>query len=637
MARLYLFLLFSFVILFLPLRSEAAEVIHRYDSRIVINDTGGLQVTETIEVTAEGYNIKRGIYRDFPLYRRTFLGGLLPSDYNIISVTRDGKAEPYHTEVNEGNLRLYIGSSGYYLPPGERYTYQIHYSIPQQVFFYDDYDELNWNAIATGWKFPIEKGSAEIILPDGAPVVQYAVYTGKALSKENDSWAQQGDGRLYVELRQSLRPYEGMTVAVAFPKGYVTQSADMAGMAFFQKQHPGLKAMLLGLLAMALYYYWAWSRVGRDPKGRGLAPFYDPPKDISPAMAAYIDKMGDSGTQKNMTAAILSLAAKGYLTIEEQEKYHYKLARTGLDPAKGPPISKDEQVIYKKIRTSLTIKPSSETLIETAKEHKQILDDLCRKHYFYTNIWWWLGGILPLIVSLVMVSFDPAIMVEELWIGLIFMLVFGGVSLGVFIYGIHQIITGPPSRKATGIFLSVWAMFFSMGGFMGLWLMAGMLSWLVIACIIIMTGLFLLMYKLMRAPTKEGRAVMDHLDGLRYYMEAVEEKILQKFDPPQMSRELYEKYLPYAMALGVESKWADKFALALAAGAAATAATTTSHHTAPSWYHGTSGSSFSSFSASSMVSSLGSSISAAATSNSSGSGGGGSSGGGGGGGGGGGW
>ncbi len=638
--KFYLCFALLFSVFVVSTGAKAAEVIHDYDVRVVVDTAGSLQVTETITVTAEGNQIRRGIYRDFPLYRRTFLGGIIPTDYRIISVMRDGERESYHTEESENNLRLYIGESSYHLPTGKRYVYEIAYKVPHQIFFYDDYDELNWNVIGTGWDFPIKRARAEIILPNNAPILEYSAYTGKALSKENDVHTRQEPGRLLVESTKSLEARNGMTVAVAFPKNYVTEPPDMKGTAFFWLQHPGFKTMLIALVFMMAYYYIAWHKVGRDPKGRGLAPFYDPPKEISPAMAAFIDTMGSSGKQKNMTAAIMSLAAKGYLTIEEGEEHNiiryntYTLSRTEKMPSQRAPISEDERIIYDHIKTKVTIKPGSEALVDAADSHYKKLDELCRKKYYHINGWWWLAGLLPLIVALAVISFDPNIQAGFLWMGLLFLLMFGGVSLGVIVFAVRQFVAGPPSKKVGAIFMIFWACLFSIGGFLGLGIMITMISWLVIVCIVAMAGFFVMMFKLMKAPTREGRAIMDHIDGLKYYMEAVEEKILKRFDPPQMSRELYEKYLPYAVALGVEAKWADKFALATAGAATAAAAATI--HTAPSWYRGGSDS-VSGFSATSMVSNLGASISAASTSNSSGSSGGGSVGGGGGGGGGGGW
>ena len=296
-----------------------------------------------------------------------------------------------------------------------------------------------------------------------------------------------------------------------------------------------------------------------------------------------------------------------------------------------PKISEDEKILYQAIKPSLTITRSSEILVETAKKHNKKLKSLCRKKYFFVNLWWWLAGAGIFLWTLMAMTAQPDVS-EMFWFALLFVGVFGCVSAAVMFHALKTLFTGTPGEKAGSIFLILWASGFSVGGFMGFFLLSSMLSWLVIALMIFMGTLVIVMQPIMKAPTYVGRRVMDQIDGLKYYMETVEEKVLQKFDPPEMSRELYEKYLPYAVALDVESKWADKFAAIVGASAVATASDVSPR---PRWY--SSSSSSSKFSASSMVSNFGSTLSAASSSNSSSSGGGGCSGGGGGGGGGGGW
>jgi uncharacterized membrane protein len=138
----------------------------------------------------------------------------------------------------------------------------------------------------------------------------------------------------------------------------------------------------------------------------------------------------------------------------------------------------------------------------------------------------------------------------------------------------------------------------------------------------------------MAAPTREGRAVMDRIAGFQHYLSITEEDRLETLHPPEKTPSLFERYLPYAIALEVENEWAGRFAGVLAAAAASGQAGTMG------WYSGHSDpwrdpDGF----ANQMGSSLASTISSASTApgSSSGSGGGGSSGGGGGGGGGGGW
>jgi uncharacterized membrane protein len=136
------------------------------------------------------------------------------------------------------------------------------------------------------------------------------------------------------------------------------------------------------------------------------------------------------------------------------------------------------------------------------------------------------------------------------------------------------------------------------------------------------------------APTKEGRDVLDRIAGFKQYLSVTERERLDRMHPPEEDTpKLFERYLPYAIALGVENRWAERFAGVLAAAAA-------SGQTGMAWYSGSNSpwadpTGF----ADSIGSSLTSTISSASTApgSSSGSGGGGSSGGGGGGGGGGGW
>jgi uncharacterized membrane protein len=158
----------------------------------------------------------------------------------------------------------------------------------------------------------------------------------------------------------------------------------------------------------------------------------------------------------------------------------------------------------------------------------------------------------------------------------------------------------------------------------------------VIAAAIALNVLF---HHLLRAPTLAGRALMDRVEGFKMFLTAVDADRLQTIARPDKTPQLFERFLPYAFALGVEHAWAEQFAQVLSSAATAGAAGGGAGYS-PSWY---SGAALGSFSASAFTTSFSSSFSSAVSSSStapgssSGSGGGGSSGGGGGGGGGGGW
>jgi uncharacterized membrane protein len=142
--------------------------------------------------------------------------------------------------------------------------------------------------------------------------------------------------------------------------------------------------------------------------------------------------------------------------------------------------------------------------------------------------------------------------------------------------------------------------------------------------------IFLLYVYLIQRPSEEKQALRSRLLGFKMYLNTAEEKQLQHFNPPAMTPEVFEKYLPYAIAFGVEEVWGERFQ-----GMIDRALVDPSYH--PVWYSGRV-MNYGAFSHS-MSSSLSSSVNSSSTppSKSGGSGGGGFSGGGGGGGGGGGW
>lgn len=67
-------------------------------------------------------------------------------------------------------------------------------------------------------------------------------------------------------------------------------------------------------------------------------------------------------------------------------------------------------------------------------------------------------------------------------------------------------------------------------------------------------------YHLLKAPTVKGRKIMDLIEGFKMFLSVAEQDRFQKMRPPDVTPELFEKYLPYALALGVENDWSEKLA-----------------------------------------------------------------------------
>ncbi|MBL8788885.1 MAG: DUF2207 domain-containing protein [Rhizobiales bacterium] len=616
-----------------PARAE--EVIRNFISDVTVGSDGTLTVRETLTFNVEGYNIKHGIKRDFPLSYMDKHGQQVKVGFEVVSVERNGKSEPYSSTYISNGIQLKIGSADVYLTDGEQ-TWKIIYRTTRQVGFFDSYDELYWNVTGNGWTFPIEHAQAIVRLPEGASTGEYALYTGaQGVAGKDARVVSAGGNRFVAETTRRLEPGEGFTIAVNWQKGIVAPPSEAQKRWWWIQDNLGYFLLGLTVILVGLYYLWAWNKVGRDPPGGQIVPLFHPPKGLGPAGVRYIWKQGFDN--EAFAAAVVGLAVKKRVVIEDDDG-DYAISKGGQGQE---PLTRTEQELLKALPAgTLKLKRGSHLAVNSARSAiKTALDDEFDGTMFLRNLKWFvLGAVLSgigLIVSgFMMPSGEGAVVAftaifSTIWWGVVLTVGWAmaqGVRSGSVWMRIKSLFTliflvpfvfGGIAVPAATIFGTgaSWPMMFFLAGAVGL-------------------GLFnLLFYWLLKAPTVKGRAMLDQIEGFRMYMTTAEEDRLNVLNPPEKTPELFERYLPYAMALDCENEWNAKFAAVLAAAAAAGAATATS----PSWYHGNNWSS-GGFSRD-LGSSLASSISSAsvAPGSSSGSRGGGFSGGGGGGGGGSGW
>ena len=181
---------------------------------------GHLDVVERITARAEGSQIRRGLYRDFPTRYRDRYGNGVVAGFEVVGLQRDGRPEPFFLERLSNGVRVNFGNDDL-LPVPAVYSYTLRYRTTRQVGFFDDHDELYWNAIGTGWIFPIDAGRVDVGLPDPVPVgqMQAEVYTGVQGRQEQDYAAQiVGPGRARWDLTAPLAPTEGLTIVLSFPR-----------------------------------------------------------------------------------------------------------------------------------------------------------------------------------------------------------------------------------------------------------------------------------------------------------------------------------------------------------------------------------------------------------------------------------
>ncbi len=631
--------LFYMLSCLVPEGRAATEEILSFHSDITVQEDASLTVRETITVVAAGDKIKRGIYRDFPARYKDLKGNNYVVGFSVEGVSRNGNEEPYFTQPLSNGQRVYIGDKNVYLPFGT-YTYVLTYTTSRQLGFFKDFDELYWNVTGNGWEFDMADVSATVRLPRAAAYHAKEIdgYTGYQGDKGKDFISERRNDTVYFKVTRPLRAREGLTIVVNWPKGYVHEPTRQEKLEFFIQDNRGTFLGGIGLILVLLYYFVMWARVGRDPRKGTIIPQFAPPENFSPGLARYVLNMGFD--DKILTATIVNMAVKGFLKIN-QTPSEYSLVKTG---ATEEILTPEEQNIARELfgnASSLIVKSANYRSFQDARDSlKDSLRKTGEKIYFILNNEYFIPGLLgSLLILAASILMDaqrynlPEAIFAFVWTAVWSFGVFTLCSQ-VFMAWRTFFVGGQSSLLVLGgaIFMTIFALPFVAGELVGLTLLAKATSVAVMLVAVLVLLVNFVFSGLMKAPTLKGRKLMDHLEGFKMYLSVAEKERLNALNPPEQTVALFEKFLPYALALGVEQKWAEKFSGVLAKAA--------QEGYAPRWYSGTAWhpSRLNAFS-----SSLGSAFSQAIASSSvapgsrSGGGGGGSSGGGGGGGGGGGW
>jgi len=619
-------------------QSAGQEEILSFDSDITVREDASMRVRETIRIRCNGVQIKRGIYRDFPTRYRSARGTRYVVKFDVTDVLRDGRPEPYKVTSIANGKRVRIGEADVFLKPGE-YTYTIHYETDRQLGFFSDHDELYWNVTGLDWAFRIREASATLHLPPEIPrdELKLEAYTGPEGAKGKSFQASVDEsGSATFKTTSVLEPHEGLTIVVAWPKGYVTEPTGMMKAGYLLSRNLGLLIGLVGLTAVSVYYLSAWMKVGRDPEKGTIIPLFEPPAGFGPAASRFVMRMGYD--DKAFAAAIINMAVKGYLTISDDDGT-YTLTRSGAD---DQGLTPDERAVAKKLfgtKDSIEIRQKNHRKIGGAVDKlKKSLESKLEKRYFLTNSNFFVIGLVASFVCVILsaIAYSPGVAVFlSIWltgwsVAVVFLLRQAIVSW----YAVFTARGRLAANLASAIGASLFALPFTGFEVFGLFALTQATSITVLVIVLLMALLNVAFYHLLKARTGLGRELMDKLEGFRMFLSVAERDRLNMLNPPERTPELFERYLPYALAMDVEQQWGEQFADVLALASAGDTPYS------PVWY---SGSSWRDLGAARFASSLGSSFasstSAASTApgSSSGSGGGGSSGGGGGGGGGGGW
>ena len=493
------------VVSFCPTSPALARslVLERFDVELQVLASGDLLVTETIRPRFEGsWN---GLERQIPVDYRTPQGFNYRLILDKVSAT-DEQGTPLKLESSRErhyrNVRVWIPGAA-----DATKTLVLKYRIRNGLRFFEDHDELYWNVTGAEWDVPIERASARIILPAPVTGVKALAFTGAYGGRDQDAGVEIGGPIVTMSTRRPLGFREGLTAVVGWNKGFVQEPDALDQTRWFLR---GNWPLGLPLLVLA-FLYSLWHRCARDPKRRPIAVAYEPPDGMTPAeVGTLVDHATDP---RDITATLVDLAVRGFLRIEEQHEPQLFGLWTNRDYVFHRVRSRSEETVFKPHETHLVSALFSDSVAPSVG-----MSDL--ENRFYRSLPGIHDAVFRTLQDRRCYLSRPDKVKQAYW------------TAGLFV-----MLAGAGGGVMLAQYLDMQELPF---------ILAAMLS-----------GLIVLGFSwIMPARTIHGTRTLEKVLGFEEFLTRVE---ADRFSRVIKTPELFETFLPYAMALGVEQNWVRAF------------------------------------------------------------------------------
>ena len=501
-----------------PVSAQRSLLIENFAADVHVLANGDVQVSETITVRFTGsWN---GIFRSIPVEYRTDQGANYTLKIDMDRITDDAGNELRVETSRDGRNRVFK----IWVPGAENATRTVvlQYLVSNGLRFFEEHDEFYWNVTGDETEFAILAASASVYLPESVTGVRTTAYTGVYGSVDRAVSIDTIGNLIRFTAERPLGFREGLTIVVGWNPGVVERPtrADRARDFF-------LSNFILGVPLIAFFAMFAWwRRSGRDPELRPITPRYEPPADLVPAEAGtLIDATPD---MRDITATLVDLAVRGFLRIEEtEEKQLFGLVSNQIFTfhlVRG----REEWGGLREFERDLL-----DSLFK-GRSHTVTTEDL--ENSFYRD----LPGIQKKLSESLVGGGHYLRHPNHVRLFFVIVGILIGVGVGV---GGTAFISGILGQQPAAA------------------LVAGVLT----ALVVIGFGM------VMPARTVEGTRKLEEILGFREFLDRVEQ---DRFERIVRTPEMFESFLPYAMAFGVEKKWARAF--------------DDIYRTQPEWYRGTS-------------------------------------------------
>jgi hypothetical protein len=387
--------------------------------------------------------------------------------------------------------------------------------------------------------------------------------------------------RVTITLEDHHPPQEAFTVDLAWPSGYGSRPSAIEASELFWADNQPILFAAVGAPVVFAYFLAVWFAFGRDPKRGLVVPLFYPPEGVSPAMARFLIRRGTD--QKTLSAAVANLAARKLITFKrrddafliEKTVLGHALADYPHGPA-GAVVPLEEREVMSSLfgrMGSFSFEPANASAVWHAiNSLDSTLKSVAGERWLKLNRPAFVPGLVLSIIGFVLTG-----MAADVTTG-----VGGGADAGpnFFAYALMTFVSTGAMLAAGAYTLASWRNFMQgarvlkalviltgwnallavTAAFVVFWLYKGVLvsSLVVVPLFVALLVVNAAFYRLLTVCTPEGRLILDELEGFRMYLAAAEGPEMVEA-APEKTPELFRRYLPYAMAMDVESKWAARF------------------------------------------------------------------------------
>ncbi|MXY95609.1 MAG: DUF2207 domain-containing protein, partial [Caldilineaceae bacterium SB0664_bin_27] len=497
----------------------------RFDVDIIIRKDSSFDVTEhqTIRFTRGTFTYG---FRDIPKRNLSSLDGwtLTDASGNSYRYASYGK-EPYTFTVTEKGSRYIIY---WYFPDitNRSETFSLGYTVRGGLRYYEAGDQLWWKAIYAHRSFPVQAGRVNVVAP--ASIHEWAAYTntGEAWrdAREIASATRLDSGReIAFVIDSELAPGQAFEVRVEFTPGVVAgepqpwqiradaEAAAREAELRFRARWSQILTLLFGafgllfLLGGPAALYLLWYRLGRDKPVEMVADYLpEPPSDLAPGVVGTL--LDEQADMQDIIATLVDLAQRKVISITEDNTGKSRSAR---------------DFIYRYENRKLPVSSFEQHLLHSLFSGRSDvrLSDL--KHRFHREVPALKRALYSEVTAQGFFARSPEKVRNQYAVLGIILLALAGLA-GKGLYTLFGGLTGAAALPGIGLAAT------ALG--------------------------FLLLSRFMPRKTVLGSKLAARWQAFKSYLREID-----RFSDLEEQKELWDRWLPYAIAFGLDKQYIRKF------------------------------------------------------------------------------